>query len=51
MPQKNSKELVKKAIELKAEYDSYKQEKSDDETDDDEDLDDFLGSLGITRPK
>lgn len=48
---KKFEELVKKAIELKAEYDSYKQEKSDDETDDDEDLDDFLGSLGITRPK
>jgi len=49
---KKFEELVKKAAELKAEYDSYKQEKSDeDRGGDDEDLDDFLGSLGITRPK
>lgn len=43
-------ELMKKAMELKAEYEAYKTEK-DDEDDDDENLDDFLGSLGISRPK
>lgn len=49
---KKFEELVKKAAELKAEYDSYKEEKSDEDSgSDDEDLDDFLGSLGITRPK
>lgn len=47
---KKFEELVKKASELKSEYDNYKKEKGDDE-DDDDGLDDFLGNLGITRPK
>lgn len=45
-------EIMREAMELKSEYDNFKEEKGDDsEGDDDEDLDDFLGSLGITRPK
>lgn len=45
-------EIMKEAMELKSEYENYKEEEgiSPDEEDDD-DLDDFLGSLGISRPK
>lgn len=45
-------EIMKEAMDLKSEYENYKEEEGispDDE--DDEDLDDFLGSLGISRPK
>ena len=48
-------EIMKEAMELKSEYDNYKEDKGDDsdggEDDDEDDLDDFLGSLGISRPK
>jgi Ran GTPase-activating protein (RanGAP) involved in mRNA processing and transport len=46
-------EIMKEAQKLKSEFEDYKDEndiESDDE-DDDEGLDDFLGSLGISRPK
>lgn len=46
-------EIMKEAQKLKSEFEDYKEENdidSDDE-DDDEGLDDFLGSLGISRPK
>ena len=45
-------EIMKEAMELKSEFENYKEDKGEDSDDeDDEDLDDFLGSLGITRPK
>lgn len=48
-------EIMKDAMELKSEYENYKEENgidSDEEDDEDDDnLDDFLGSLGISRPK
>ena len=47
------KEIMKEAINMKEEFENYKEEEnidSDDE-DDDDGLDDFLGGLGITRPK
>lgn len=47
------KEIMKEAIKMKEEFENYKEEEgieSDDE-DDDDGLDDFLGSLGISRPK
>jgi hypothetical protein len=46
-------EIMKEAIKMKEEFEDYKEEEgieSDDE-DDDDGLDDFLGSLGISRPK
>ena len=43
-------EIMKEAMELKSEYENY-QEENGGEADDEDDLDDFLGSLGITRPK
>ena len=46
-------EIMKEAIQMKEEFENYKEEEnidSDDENDDDG-LDDFLGGLGITRPK
>jgi hypothetical protein len=41
---------------MKDEFEDYKEEENidsdeDDNDDDDEGLDDFLGSLGISRPK
>jgi hypothetical protein len=45
-------EIMKEAIKMKEEFEDYKEEEgieSDDE--DDDGLDDFLGSLGISRPK
>jgi hypothetical protein len=46
---------VKEAKIMKDEFENYKEEEnidSDDSDDDDEEgLDDFLGSLGISRPK
>ncbi len=46
-------ELMKEAMKMKEEYDSYKESKgeepdSDDVNDDDDDLKDFLGGLGIS---
>jgi len=43
-------ELMRRAIELKKEYEEYQEEEGDGGDEDDE-LDDFLGSLGISRPK
>jgi len=61
------KEIMREAQQLKGEYDEYKQNAedeelgnflgglgvgdSDDDDDDDDSLDDFLGGLGISRPK
>jgi hypothetical protein len=45
-------EIMREAIKMKEEFEDYKEEEgieSDDE-DDDDGLDDFLGSLGISRP-
>lgn len=48
-------EIMKEAMQMKSEFEDYKEEEgisSDDEDfDDDDDLDDFLGGLGISRPK
>lgn len=46
-------EIMKEAMKLKDEFEEYKEDEgieSDDENEDDG-LDDFLGSLGISRPK
>ena len=50
------KEIMKEAQQLKSDFENYQEEEgsdSDDYGDDDDDdgLDDFLGSLGISRPK
>lgn len=47
---KRFEELCKEAEELQAQ-DQESQKPSDDEEDDEDGLDDFLGGLGITRPK
>ena len=45
-------EIMREAMQLKSEYDNYKEEEGiDSDEEDDDDLDDFLGSLGISRPK
>jgi hypothetical protein len=49
-------EIMKEAMSMKDEFENYKEEnvdsdEDDDDEDDDEGLDDFLGSLGISRPK
>jgi hypothetical protein len=49
-------EIMKEAMEMKDEFENYKEENrddsdGDDSDDDEDDLDDFLGSLGISRPK
>lgn len=44
---KRFEELMKEAMELKQEYDAYKESKGTD-SDDDDDLGDFLGGLGIS---
>jgi hypothetical protein len=49
-------EIMKEAQTMKGEFEDYKEEENidsdeDDDDDDDEGLDDFLGSLGISRPK
>lgn len=46
-------EIMRKAQELKSEFDEWKAEqgKEDDSDDDDDDIDDFLSSLGISRPE
>lgn len=47
--------IMREAMELKSEYENYKEEEGidsdEDSGDDEDDLDDFLGSLGIYRPK
>jgi hypothetical protein len=52
------KEIMKEAIQMRNEFENYKEENDSsnsnnfgDDDDDDDDLDDFLGSLGISRPK
>jgi len=45
-------EIMKEAQNMKDEFENYKEEENIDSDEDDEDgLDDFLGSLGISRPK
>lgn len=44
-------EIMREAMELKSEYENYKEEQGVDSDEDEDDLDDFLGSLGISRPK
>jgi hypothetical protein len=42
---------MKDAMKMKDEFESYKEEENIDSSDDEDDgLDDFLGSLGISRP-
>ena len=51
------KEIMKEAIQMRNEFENYKEENDSSNSnnfgddDDDDDLDDFLGSLGISRPK
>ena len=52
------REIVKEALQMKEDFENYKEEHHDDDEDnygndddDEDDLDDFLGSLGISRPK
>jgi hypothetical protein len=46
-------EIMKEAMEMKNEFENYQEENDIESTDEDDDegLDDFLGSLGISRPK
>jgi hypothetical protein len=45
-------EIMREAMQMKDEFENYKEEEGiDSDEDDDDDLDDFLGSLGISRPK
>ena len=45
-------EIMREAMNMKSEYENYKEEEGiDSDEEDDDDLDDFLGSLGISRPK
>jgi len=45
-------EIMREAETLKDEYENYKEDEGfDSDEDDDDGLDDFLGSLGISRPK
>ena len=43
--------IMKEAQQLKQEFEDYKKENDDGDGDDNDELDDFLGSLGIVRPK
>ena len=50
------REVMREAQEMKSEFEDYKEEKGiesddDDDFDGDDGLDDFFGSLGISRPK
>jgi hypothetical protein len=53
------KEIMREAQQLKSDFEDYQEEESSDldnygggdDNDDDDGLDDFLGSLGISRPK
>ena len=47
---KRFEELVREAKQMQDEFENYKEEE-DIDSEDDDDLDDFLGSLGISRPK
>jgi len=45
-------EIMREAIKIKEEFEDYKEEEGiDSDEDEDDRLDDFLGSLGISRPK
>jgi hypothetical protein len=47
-------EIMREAQQMKQEFEDYKEDEnidSDDEDEDEDGLDDFLGSLGISRPK
>ena len=46
-------EIMKEAMQMKSEFEDYQEENDIEPTDEDDDegLDDFLGSLGISRPK
>jgi hypothetical protein len=45
-------EIMKEAIDMKSEFEDYKEEEDiDSDEEDEDDLDDFLSSLGISRPK
>ena len=45
-------EIMREAIKMKEEFENYKEEEGiDSDEDEDDGLDDFLGSLGISRPK
>lgn len=48
---KKFEEIMREAMTLKSEYEDYKEEQGDDISDDEDDLGDFLGSLGISMPK
>jgi hypothetical protein len=45
------REIMKEAMEMKEEFEDYKEEEGIDSEDEDDGLDDFFGSLGISRPK
>ena len=49
------REVMREAQDMKSEFEDYKEEKGiesdDDDFDEDDGLDDFFGSLGISRPK
>ena len=42
---------MKEAMEMKNEFENYQEENDIDPEDEDDGLDDFFGSLGISRPK
>jgi Ran GTPase-activating protein (RanGAP) involved in mRNA processing and transport len=45
-------EIMKEAIQMKEEFENYKEEENiDSDEDEDDGLDDFLGGLGISLPK
>jgi hypothetical protein len=44
-------EIMKEAQEMKNDFEDYKEEEGIDPEDEDDGLDDFFGSLGISRPK
>ena len=44
-------EIMKEAMEMKNEFENYQEENDIDPEDEDDGLDDFFGSLGISRPK
>jgi hypothetical protein len=45
------REIMKEAQNLKSEYEDYKEDNDIEDEDEDDGLDDFFGSLGISRPK
>ena len=48
---KRFEEIMKEAMEMKNEFENYQEENDIDPEDEDDGLDDFFGSLGISRPK